>query len=147
MVHVAITADRVARDHALDGAGGEDPESLVPIGELLDRLTTQHLVVRLGESDRRHLAALVQTRVIALGAAQPASAGRERIAPDVVAAMQDVVARAAAEFLVDIDREDFVLRLALHVQNLRARARAQAWSRNPLTRSLKSTYPTIFEVA
>jgi lichenan operon transcriptional antiterminator len=33
------------------------------------------------------------------------------------------------------------------VQNLLHRAREQAWSRNPLTRSLKSTYPMIFEVA
>lgn len=147
MVHVAITADRVARDRALDGAGGDDPESLIPIGELLDRLSMAHLGIRLGDGDRRHLATLVQTRVIAPGAAQPASEVRARIAADVVEAVQDVVTRAAAEFLVDIDHEDFVVRLALHVQNLRARAHEQAWSRNPLTRSLKSTYPMIFEVA
>ena len=55
--------------------------------------------------------------------------------------------KRAAEFLVDIAHEDFILRLALHVQNLQHRAREQAWSRNPLTRSLKSTYPMIFEVA
>ncbi len=61
--------------------------------------------------------------------------------------MRDVVERAASEFLVDIAHEDFILRLALHVQNLLHRAREQAWSRNPLTRSLKSTYPMIFEVA
>ena len=61
--------------------------------------------------------------------------------------MREVVETAAAEFLVDIVHEDFILRLALHVQNLQHRAREQAWSRNPLTRSLKSTYPMIFEVA
>ena len=61
--------------------------------------------------------------------------------------MREVVETAAAEFLVDIAHEDFILRLALHVQNLQHRAREQAWSRNPLTRSLKSTYPMIFEVA
>ena len=66
---------------------------------------------------------------------------------DVEAAVRDVVETAAAEFLVDIVYEDFILRLALHVQNLQHRAREQAWSRNPLTRSLKSTYPMIFEVA
>src|SRR5690606_16482303 len=36
---------------------------------------------------------------------------------------------------------------ALHVQNLLRRAQEQAWTRNPLTRDLKSTYPMIFEVA
>ena len=61
--------------------------------------------------------------------------------------MREVVEQAASEFLVDIAHEDFIVRLALHVQNLLQRAREQAWSRNPLTRSLKSTYPMIFEVA
>ncbi|MBN9190690.1 MAG: PTS sugar transporter subunit IIA, partial [Microbacterium sp.] len=64
----------------------------------------------------------------------------------VESAVRDVVSGAAAEFLVDIAHEDFILRLALHVQNLLHRSREQAWSRNPLTRSLKSTYPMIFEV-
>ncbi|MGV9195238.1 BglG family transcription antiterminator [Microbacterium sp. MC2] len=149
MVHIAITADRVARGHALDaagtGTGGADAPAA--IGALIDRLSTRHLGVRLGEGDRRHLATLVQTRVIAPGAAQPASIIGEQVSPEVADAVRDVVGRAAAEFLVDIDHDDFVLRLALHVQNLRERARAQAWSRNPLTRSLKTTYPMIFEVA
>jgi len=61
--------------------------------------------------------------------------------------VREVVETAAAEFLVDIAHDDFILRLALHVQNLQHRAKEQAWSRNPLTRSLKSTYPMIFEVA
>lgn len=61
--------------------------------------------------------------------------------------MRQVVETAAAEFLVDIAHEDFVLRLALHVQNLLHRSKEQAWSRNPLTKSLKSSYPMIFEVA
>ncbi len=149
MVHIAITADRVARGHALEatGAGDAAAEPLVAIGALLDRLSTRHLGVQLGEGDRRHLAALVQTRVIAPGVAHPASLIGERVSPEVAEAVRDVVTRAAAEFLVDIDHDDFVLRLALHVQNLRERARAQAWSRNPLTRSLKTTYPMIFEVA
>ena len=55
--------------------------------------------------------------------------------------------RASSAFLVDLDQEEFVVRLALHVQNLRLRAQEQAWSRNPLTRSLKSSYPMIFEIA
>jgi lichenan operon transcriptional antiterminator len=72
---------------------------------------------------------------------------RERLDPDVEQAVRDVVGDAASEFLVDIVHEDFILRLALHVQNLRLRAREQAWSRNPLTRSLKASYPMIFELA
>ena len=148
MMHVAIAADRVARDHGLDEAGIADGgEPAARIEQLIDRLSLAHLGVQFGTGDLRHLAALVQSRVVAPGAAEPAAVIRERLDGEVEDAVRDVVARAAAEFQVDIDHEDFVLRLALHVQNLRLRAQEQAWSRNPLTRSLKTTYPMIFEVA
>ncbi len=87
------------------------------------------------------------TRVVAPGATAPQTHVKERLEPDVEQAVRDIVERAASQFLVDIVHEDFLLRLALHVQNLRLRAREQAWSRNPLTRSLKASYPMIFEVA
>ncbi len=148
MMHVAIAADRVARDHGLDEIGsGDGGEASARIEEAIDRLAVQHLGVRFGAGDLRHLAALVQSRVVAPGAAEPAAVIRGRLDDEVEEAVRDVVARAAAEFQLDIDHEDFVLRLALHVQNLRLRAREQAWSRNPLTKSLKATYPMIFEVA
>ncbi len=147
MMHIAIAADRVARDRALGDDTAAGPEAQQQVGDLLDRLCREHLGVRLGAGDRRHLAALILSRVVAPGTAETASVIRSRLDPEVEEAVRDVVQRAAAEFLVDIDDDDFVLRLALHVQNLRQRAQEQAWSRNPLTRSLKSTYPMIFEVA
>lgn len=148
MVHIAITADRVAHGRALEVTFGGDPAPAQErVGALLDRLCDELLGVRLGAGDRRHLAALVLSRVVAPGASEAASDIRSRVEPEVETAVRGVVHRAASAFLVDIDHEDFVMRLALHVQNLRLRAREQAWSRNPLTRSLKATYPMIFEVA
>lgn len=148
MMHIAIAADRTARDHGLEETGIADGGAMAArIEAIIDRLSADHLGVRFGPGDLRHLAALVQSRVVAPGAGESVSVIRERLDPEVEAAVREAVARAAAEFQVDIDHEDFVLRLALHVQNLRTRAREQAWSRNPLTRSLKTTYPMIFEVA
>src|SRR6478609_7897764 len=117
------------------------------VAAILARLSATHLGVQLGAGDLQHLASLVLTRVVAPGATAPKMHVRERLDPDVEQAVRDVVGDAASEFLVDIVHEDFILRLALHVQNLRLRAREQAWSRNPLTRSLKASYPMIFELA
>lgn len=148
MLHIAITADRVAHGRALEMTlEGRPSAAQEQVGDLVDALAERHLEVRLGAGDRRHLAALVLSRVVAPGTSEAASDIRSRLEPDVENAVRDVVHRAAVAFLVDIDHEDFVMRLALHVQNLRLRAREQAWSRNPLTRSLKATYPMIFEVA
>ncbi|GAB2697489.1 lichenan operon transcriptional antiterminator [Microbacterium marinum] len=147
MMHIAITADRASRGHRLDDAPADASDTRSRIGDLVERQAAAHLGVRLGAGDRDHLAALVQTRVVAPGAAEPDAVIRDRLDDDVEGAVRTVVGRAASEFLVDIDHDDFVLRLALHVQNLRHRAQEQAWSRNALTRSLKSSYPMIFEVA
>lgn len=145
VMHIAIAADRIARGRALEGTAGDPSAAERDIAELLRRLTLTHLGVSLGAGDRQHLARLVLTRVVAPGGA--AEDARAHLDPVVADAVREVVARAAAEFLVDIAHDDFVLRLALHVQNLVHRAREQAWSRNPLTRSLKTSYPMIFEVA
>jgi lichenan operon transcriptional antiterminator len=147
VMHIAIAADRITRDRALEGTVAEPSDAHRAVAELLGRLTRVHLGVELGAGDRQHLATLVLTRVVAPGAQRGSDDARARVDSEVESTVRDIVERAAAEFLVDIAHEDFVLRLALHVQNLLHRSREQAWSRNPLTRSLKSTYPMIFEVA
>lgn len=145
VMHIAIAADRVARDRGLDAAVVAATPAQEQVGAILDRLAQRHLGLSLGAGDRHHLATLVLTRVVAPGAAAPV--GGAALDPDVETAVRAVVTAAAGDFLVDLVHEDFILRLALHVQNLLHRAREQAWSRNPLTRSLKTTYPMIFEVA
>ncbi len=147
ILHVGIAADRVSHHRGLEGAGGQLPPAESEVGEIVARLTARHLHVTLGSGDVQHLATLVLTRVVAPGASAPSQGARERLDPEVETAVRAVVESAASEFLVDIAHEDFILRLALHVQNLLHRSRQQAWSRNPLTKSLKSTYPMIFEVA
>ncbi len=150
VMHIAIAADRVARDRPLDTVVADPNAAQSEVAGILADLAQRHLGVSLGAGDLQHLATLVLTRVVAPGASGAAANQehtRSRLEPAVETAVRDVVEQAAAEFLVDIAHEDFVLRLALHVQNLLHRSREQAWSRNPLTRSLKATYPMIFEVA
>lgn len=147
VMHIAIAADRVSQDRGLEASAPDPRPAQQEIAGVIDRLARRDLGVELGTGDLHHLATLVLTRVVAPGDEAPAEQARARLDPGIEAAVRDVVGTASAEFLVDIAHEDFILRLALHVQNLQLRAQEQAWSRNPLTRSLKSTYPMIFEVA
>ncbi|MFE5409151.1 BglG family transcription antiterminator [Microbacterium sp. NPDC056569] len=153
VMHIAIAADRTSRDRPLDAVGGgsavRERPTQTQVAEIIAELSARHLGVQLGSADLQHLATLVLTRVVAPDGHEDAASGTapSTLDPEVEAAVREVVTAAADEFLVDIAHDDFVSRLALHVQNLLHRAREQAWSRNPLTRSLKSTYPMIFEVA
>jgi lichenan operon transcriptional antiterminator len=147
LLHIAIAADRVAAGHALETVpAGARPE--VPrLGAIITRLADEHFGVALGDGDSGHLAMLVLTRVITPGQEGAAEAVRSGVDPMVEAAVRAEIVRTAADYQVDLVDERFILRLALHVQNLLRRAEEQAWTRNPLTRSLKSSYPMIFEVA
>ncbi|MBO3664934.1 BglG family transcription antiterminator [Microbacterium stercoris] len=144
VLHVAIAADRVALGRPLDAVHGDPEPTRARFAEVVGELTNRHFGVDLGHGDRLHLAALVMTRIVV-----PGSRDEPQIAPDpvVLSAVRAATARAAESYLVDIAHDDFTERLALHVQNLVHRAREQAWSRNPLTRTLKSAYPMIFDVA
>lgn len=148
LMHIAITADRASQGRSLEAtASGPVSEDRQTVARILDSLVREHTGVELGQGDLDHLAILVLTRVVAPGAAAPRDRARESLDPELELVVREVVQAAASEFLVDIDHDDFILRLALHVQNLRQRASSQAWSRNPLTRSLKTSYPMVFEVA
>lgn len=142
LAHIAIAVDRVAHGRALQTAGESAGETADEIGDLLAQLVERHFGVRLGAGDRQHLAMLLLTRVIT-----PGPSARPVADAEVEDVVRDLVTEAAEQFLVDLVHPDFIRRLALHVQNLRRRASEQAWSRNPLARSLKSTYPMIFDIA
>lgn len=144
LLHVAIAADRVAHGRALEISAVDLEPHQQQVADLLDSLSRQYLGVTMGRGDLHHLVSLVLTRAVA-----PKSSDRTPVAldPQIEQVVSRAVAHAAQEYLVDILHGDFIQRLSLHVQNLVLRAREQAWSRNPLTRSLKSTYPMVFQVA
>ena len=146
LLHITIAAERVAAGRPLDARVIAPDEAADVVGAAIANLAEQHFGVALGEGDREHLANLVLTRVVAPGDHARPSAS-PLIDAEVASAVRTEIEQAARDYQVDLVDESFLLRLTLHVQNLLRRSQQQAWTRNPLTRSLKSSYPMIFEVA
>ncbi|GAB3600698.1 BglG family transcription antiterminator [Microbacterium tumbae] len=147
LLHIAIAADRVAAGHALEVPAAVAGAEIMRIAEVIARLAEAHFDVALGDGDSAHLATLVLTRVVAPGRDAAGDLVRSGVDAEVGSAVRAEITRAANEYQVDLVDDAFLLRLSLHVQNLLRRAEEQAFARNPLTRSLKSSYPMIFEVA
>lgn len=143
ILHVAIAADRVAQGRALTGTHLDPSAQQQQVAELLGGLTLEHFGTRVGRGDLYHLASLILTRAVT----PKGEALEVALDPHIETVVRDAVRHAADEYLVNIFHEGFLRRLSLHVQNLVHRAKEQAWSRNPLTRSLKAAYPMVFEVA
>jgi len=149
LLHVAIAVDRVLRDQRLPAATPHprDPER-EPITFGLATLISTHFDVQLADADLEYLAKLLTTRVITPGQGQPVEEVAEHyVDPGDLALVRSVVAQVSEEYLVDLDDEGFMVRLALHLGNLVTRAQDNSFSRNPLVRSIKTSYPMIYDVA
>lgn len=149
LLHVAIAVERVAMD------GGAQGRRAVPVSERvaeiaaqLDVLVRRHFDVSLSRADVDYLAMLLTTRVVTPGHDRPTEEVLDAfVQPEYLDVVREIVAQVSTEYLVDLADEEFMVRLSLHVGNLVARARERSFSRNPMTRSMKTAYPLIYELA
>ncbi len=161
LLHTAIALDRVAHNHPLEapdaaapastGEPGTAPRSVAggggPLSELVERLVTEHFGTAVGPADLAHLTRLLETRAATRTTESAHAESPDRPFSPRVPLVRRVVASASAAYLIDLDDDDFIDRLALHVDNLVARASESSFSRNPLTTSIKAAYPLIYELA
>ncbi len=144
LLHVAIAVERAGQHRPLAGA----PATLDDITVSLAGLVRQHFSVELEAADLEYIAKLLTTRVITQGKGQAVQAViDDHVVPDDLATVRRIVQQVAQEYLVDLDDEAFMVRLSLHLGNLVARANDNSYSRNPLGRSIKTSYPMIYDVA
>ncbi|WP_353807376.1 BglG family transcription antiterminator [Agromyces sp. SYSU T00194] len=149
LLHVAVSVDRITREHALpEASAAELPETAetAPLAEVLRELVPAHFDIDLGEADLRYLASLIATRAATPVAGEAASLERY-VDAERLASVRRIVLEATRRYLVDLDDEEFLGRLAMHVQHLVARAGEHSYARNPVAGSLKSSYPMIYELA
>lgn len=150
LLHIAIAVDRVRRHHGLqaDGDGSSVPDAAdLGITDVVDALVVRHFDVRLNSEDVAYLGYLVETRVATPAQTGPDARQDDLLGPDDLAELRRIAVQAGREFLIDLDDDEFLTRLALHVRNLVARAQDLSFSRNPLTRSIKAGYPLTYELA
>jgi len=149
LLHVAIAVDRVLRDTrpVTNPPLPRDPEK-EPVTYGLAILISTHFDVQLNDTDLDYLAKLLTTRVITPGQGQPVQEVLDNyVDPTNLELVRTVVAQVSEEYLVDLNDEAFMVRLALHLGNLVSRAQDNTFSRNPLVRSIKTSYPMIYDVA
>ena len=156
LLHLAIAVDRVTRragaapPYADDGDNTHDGDAESPneMSTALSALITRHFSVELDRNDLDYLSFLLTTRVVTPGQDQPAEALVENyVRAGDLEAVRRIIRQASDEYLVDLAGEDFIVRLTLHVRNLIDRAQDRSYSRNPLTRSIKTSYPMTYELA
>ncbi|MGA1837579.1 PTS sugar transporter subunit IIA [Herbiconiux sp. 11R-BC] len=149
LLHIAIAVDRVSKKQSIDPDDGVPvSDAIRAIAAQLDGLIRSHFQAALSPRELAYLSVLLTTRVLTPGHDEPTeSIAHNYLAGDDLEAMRRIARLASDEYLVDLDDEDFIVRLSLHVRNLVARAHENSYSRNPMTRSIKGSFPMIYELA
>lgn len=149
LLHLVIAIDRVSNVQE----SVEAEWTINSSGEIHNQIKTilreqieSHVETALPDSELEYLAALIATRVATPDLAAGATIS-DYVEPERLIRIKEILSRASHEYLVDFSDENFTSRLALHLHNLINRAREQSYSRNPMTQSIKSSYPMIYELA
>jgi lichenan operon transcriptional antiterminator len=139
LLHVAIATDRTSPTaQALSGSAPQFTKELAA-------LIATHFEVNLGPDDLNEIEILLTTRVITR--TTHTGDATDIDLEQLITRVRRIVLHVGEEYLVDLDDDDFIMRLSLHVRNLIVRAQDLSYSRNPMTRSIKTTYPMIYELA
>lgn len=164
LLHLAIALDRVAgqaadaryvreepaRPDAGRGSRGTGPGTRPGSGlaDGLASLVITHFSVELSAIDLDYVTLLLTSRAITPGNNVPvASLIDGYVLPADLEIVRRIVQQTSEAYLVDLADEDFIVRLTMHVRNLINRAQENAYSANPLTRSIKTAYPMTYELA
>jgi lichenan operon transcriptional antiterminator len=147
LLHVAIAVDRVIR-RPVPTIPDPSPLAGTPMSSALAQLTRTHFDVELDRTDLDYLSKLLTTRVVTPGQNEPVQSVIDNyVVPEHLDTVRRIVGLVGEEYLLDLDDETFMVRFALHVGNLIARAQDNSYSRNPLVKSIKTSYPMIYDVA
>ncbi|QPZ39151.1 BglG family transcription antiterminator [Paramicrobacterium chengjingii] len=146
LLHIAIAADRAGKSSPVESQQ-RDTGTDAELRSVVRELSRTHFADPLGDADIGYIAYLLSTRAVAPRPDADAALASEYFTPDEYATVRSIAERAGEEYLVDLSDVDFLTRLTVHVSNLLERAEDQAYSRNPLTTSLKTAYPMIYELA
>lgn len=145
LLHVAITVDRVRSERTLPDEPQDLGEEAALIASVIRDLVMRHFDVSIGQVEEAYLARQVATRVISVAKSSVSSAAQA--APEDRETLLRILDKVYEEYLVDLRNDDLVDRLALHLGHLFYRAKFNVFSRNPIAKTIKTSYPLIFDLA
>ena len=145
LLHVAITVDRVRSGRTLPDEPQDLGEEPALIASLIRDLVERHFEVGIGQVEEAYLARQVATRVISVAKSSVSTAAQA--SPEDREMLLRVLDKVYDEYLVDLRNDEMVDRLALHLGHLFYRAKFNVFSRNPIAKSIKTSYPLIFDLA
>jgi len=152
VIHLLIYIQRISEDYFLS-----DNNTLLPLNvtkesqsaakELAAMLTEEFDVV-IPNIEITYLILLIDTNTTSINAEDLVISNyQEYIGDYYVEITKKIIDSINKYFSLDIDNNDFLIRLALHIKALCSRSVKSHFIANPFTNQMKATYPFIYEIA
>lgn len=145
LLHLAIAVDRVRSGQTLPDDDPVLDEDTAFVAGIVRELAKRHFGLDLGSREEWYLARQLATRIITPGSSEATSAARADSAD--IETTTRAMELVYDEYLIDLRNDDLVSRLSLHIGHLVTRANFDSPSRNPLQKSIKSSYPLVWDIA
>lgn len=71
----------------------------------------------------------------------------ELVGKECMELVKDIIEYISSNYYIEFNEPDFLVRFALHIRNLLIRCKSSHYSKNPLTDSIKSSCPLIYDCA
>lgn len=149
LLHLAISIDRIRRSESLDAGDTADlPEEDRTIACELANALGASLSIEFPAEELRELTLLIMARSTDIDYRSATESNlAELIGTDCMALVEKLTAQFNELYGIDLSDRGFLVRFGLHVRGLLVRARTQKPSRNPLTESVKTGCPLIYDAA
>jgi len=151
VIHLLIYIQRISEDYFLSDNNTSLPlnftkESQSAAKELAAMLTEEFDVV-IPNIEITYLILLIDTNTTSINAEDLIISNyQEYIGDYYVEITKKIIDSINKYFSLDIDNDDFLIRLALHIKALCSRSVKSHFIANPFTNQMKATYPFIYEI-
>lgn len=145
LLHLAIAVDRVRSGQTLPDDDTVLDTDTAFVAGIVRELAKRHFGLDLGTREEWYLARQLATRIITPGSDTASTSARADSAD--IETTTRAMELVYDEYLIDLRNDDLVSRLSLHIGHLVTRANFDSPSRNPLQKSIKSSYPLVWDIA
>ena len=152
VLHVTITIDRIKNNYIYDYV--EENNKLVikqheyEIAQDIGRALEVAYNIKCNENEIYELSLLVISNATNLDYKDVNKLNLEQfVGKKCMRMVNDLIKDINNQYYIDFNEPEFLVRFALHIKNLLVRIRSNNFSKNPLTDSIKSNCPLIYDCA
>jgi len=152
VLHVTITTDRVKNNYSNDYIE-ENNKLLIKEHEYeIARNITRELEIayniKFNENEIYELSFLIISNATNLDYKNINKLNLDQlVGKDSMNLVKDLIQDISNQYYIDFNEPEFLVRFALHIKNLLIRIKSNSYSKNPLTDSIKSSCPLIYDCA